>query len=115
MRVLVVEDEPAVRHVIDRMLTSRGHHVLTAASVAEANALLLDFPNVPDLALLDVVLPGMSGMAYAQLLRKQFAAIRIVFMTGYLESAKITAAALGGPLLLKPFSAVSLLEAVEGR
>ena len=81
MRLLVVEDEAAVRHVIDRVLTGHGHHVVAAPSAIEATALLLDFPEPPDVALLDLVLPGMSGLDYAERLAWQFPMIRLVFMT----------------------------------
>ena len=113
MRVLVVEDEPAVRHLIDRLLTGRGHHVLTAPTAAEATALLYDFPGALDVALLDLILPGMSGLTYAEQLERMFPGVRVVIMTGWMDGAQLGAAEARGPLLWKPFSRESLISATE--
>jgi DNA-binding response OmpR family regulator len=99
----VVEDDPAVRHLIDVVLTCRGHDVLIAASAPLANALLLDFPAPPGVAVLDVILPkGTSGVAYGRELLSRFPGIRLVFMTGWPEAAEAIGAATLGPLLSKP-------------
>jgi len=87
--------------------------VLTAPTVAEAAALLLDFPWTLDAALLDVVLPGTSGLVYAEQLRQRYPAARVVLMTGWLEPEKLEAARRRGPVLLKPFTPRALIEAVE--
>jgi DNA-binding response OmpR family regulator len=58
-RVLLVEDEPALRRVIARNLTSRGLEVSEAATVADA--LLALHSALPDLILLDINLPDRSG------------------------------------------------------
>jgi DNA-binding response OmpR family regulator len=113
MRLLVVEDEAAVRHVVDRLLTAHGHHVVVAPTVIEAMALLLDFPEAPDVGLLDLVLPGMGGVAYAKHLVRQFPMIRLVFMTGWFEGPQMAEAEALGTLLLKPFTPHTLLAAVE--
>lgn len=113
MRVLVVDDEPPIRHLVDRLLTRRGHDVLTAPSVFEAMALLLDFPAPLDLALLDVRLPGMAGLAYADQLERAHPAIRLVFMTGSVDEAELVAAETRGSLILKPFGVRDLIAAVE--
>ena len=102
MRVLVVEDEPAVRHVLDILLTRRGHHVLTAPCAHEAFALLLDFPQVPHLALIDLALPRMGGFAFGEMLRRDFPDVRLVFMTGWAEHHDIVQAQRVGELLMKP-------------
>jgi CheY-like chemotaxis protein len=113
MRVLVVENEPAVRHVIDIALTRAGHHVVAAPSVFDAMALLLDFAHTPDVALLDLIMPGMGGLAYAEMLRRQHPAIRLVFMTGWQEHPDVDAAAQIGTILFKPFAPHVVRAAVE--
>jgi len=113
VRVLVVEDEPAVRHLIDRILTRRGHSVLTAPSAYEADAILLDFPAPIAVALLDLVLPGIGGREYAEHLASRFPAIRVIFMTGWFDNPELRAVAASGPLLLKPFSTDALIAATE--
>src|SRR5690606_21105085 len=65
VRVLVVDDEPALREVLSRRLMHWGFHVQEAADVREAEMLMDTFE--PDLVLSDVVMPGVSGL---QLLRR---------------------------------------------
>ena len=110
MRVLVVEAEPAVRHLADRVLTGRGHFVITAPSMFEAIALTLDFPEPIDIALLDVVTPGMGGLAYVDYLKRQFPAVRVVLMIVRSDVSKVPSTA---PLLFKPFTAQALISIAE--
>ncbi len=68
-RVLIVEDEPTLRRLILRNLTSRGHEVREAATAAEARAMLEK--ELPDLMLLDVNLPDRSGLDVLRDLQQQ--------------------------------------------
>lgn len=111
--MLVVEDEPAVRHIIDRLLTASGHHVIAAPDVFTAMALVLDYQWKLDVALLDLSLPGMGGLAYADHFSRQFPDSRIVFMTGHVEETKIAEAERRAPVLLKPFESQQLFKAIE--
>jgi len=116
LRILVVEDDPSVRSLIDRVLTAAGHHVQAAPSPGEASAFVLyDMPQVPELALLDIVLPGVSGVRYAGDLRRLFPAIHLLFMTGWLEDDQDLQqqARRLGRILYKPFDRSALLEAVS--
>jgi CheY-like chemotaxis protein len=112
VRVLVVEDEAAVRHLIDRVLTRRGHHVLMAERPELADAILLDFQAAPDVAVLDVILPGKSGVTYATELEQQFPAIRVVFITGWHHGPFVEDAKARGTLLTKPFTPADLLDLI---
>jgi putative two-component system response regulator len=81
-RVLVVDDEPAVTTLLERLLTSEGYSVRVAADAASAFSEVADFK--PDIILLDVVFPGGSGFNVCQQL-KQDAATRltpIILVTG---------------------------------
>ena len=83
LRVLAVEDEPAIRHIIDRVLTRRGHHVLTAPDASQAGLLLLDFPDPLDVGLIDIRLPGpLNGIELAAQLSRRIPAMRIIMTTG---------------------------------
>lgn len=116
LRILVVEDDASVRGLIDRVLTAAGHQVLAAPSPGEASAFVLyDMPQVPELALLDIVLPGASGLQYAGDLRRLFPAIRLLFMTGWLEDEQDLQqqARRLGRILYKPFDRRALLDAVS--
>jgi len=115
LRVLVVEDDAAIRLLVDRVLTGAGHLVQTAPNAREATAwILYDLPQVPDVALLDIVLPETSGLEYAETLRQHFPSIRIVFMTGWPEGeGRHEEASRLGAVLLKPFNRDALLAAIE--
>jgi class 3 adenylate cyclase/CheY-like chemotaxis protein len=58
-RILVVDDNPSIRDLLSRRLTHAGHQVTTASEGAAALALVAADP--PDLVLLDIMMPGMSG------------------------------------------------------
>jgi CheY-like chemotaxis protein len=114
-RILVVEDDPAVRHLIDIVLTCQGHHVILASSAPLANAQLLDFPDHPPaVAVLDLVRPGgTDGLAFADALRQRFPDIRLIFMTGWPDRPDADRAASLGPVLYKPFSMDDLSAALS--
>jgi len=65
--ILVVEDEPAIRELLKINLVDAGYEVREAADAESANALLKE--ALPDLVLLDWMLPGQSGLAFAKQLR----------------------------------------------
>jgi PAS domain S-box-containing protein len=82
-RVLVVDDNADAADTLQTLLSLDGHEVRTAASGPEALEVLGDFS--PDLALLDIGLPGMSGLELARRLRAQpaLAGIKLVALTGW--------------------------------
>src|SRR5574341_485327 len=65
--ILVVEDEPAIQELVAVNLEHAGHRVLRAADVPEAQALVREV--LPDLVLLDWMLPGTPGLNFARQLR----------------------------------------------
>jgi two-component system, OmpR family, phosphate regulon response regulator PhoB len=65
--ILVVEDEPAIQELLTLTITQAGHQPLRALSVEQAQQLLRT--ALPDLILLDWMLPGMSGIEYARQLK----------------------------------------------
>jgi two-component system phosphate regulon response regulator PhoB len=67
LNILIVEDEPAIQELIAVNLEGAGHHVLRAADSEQAQAVLRQ--TLPDLVLLDWMLPGQSGLAIARRLR----------------------------------------------
>src|SRR2546430_2100377 len=67
--ILVVEDEPAIQELIAVNLEHAGHQVLRAANVPEAEALVREV--LPDLVLLDWMLPGPPGVNFARQLRDE--------------------------------------------
>jgi len=114
--ILLVEDEPDLRRVAQRMLEVKGFRVLAASGAAEARALLAQ-PAGADVRLLlsDVIMPGESGPQLAASLLKSRPQLRVLFMSGYvgdeLRTEELVRA--GGHLLQKPFTADDLAAKVQ--
>ncbi len=82
-RILLVEDEPAVRLVVRRLLESAGYVVTEAGDGEEAVAHLEVRGLEVDLVLSDVVMPRMNGKALADHLRRTKPRLPVILMTGY--------------------------------
>lgn len=109
--VLLVEDDPAVRGVVSRILRRIGCRVEEAESAEGAIACLED-PTTPRPALLflDVRLPGMNGIDLARHLRERFPAVPILFLSGDAQFSRLGQSVGSGVLFLaKPFR-MSVLE-----
>ena len=70
-RVLVVDDDPAIRSLLDALLTDEGHEVRTAANGAAALEVLRTY--TAQVILLDIDMPVMDGTAFAQRYREECA------------------------------------------
>ncbi|MEP6990801.1 MAG: PAS domain S-box protein [bacterium] len=104
-RMLVVDDEPAMRAAVSGFLQSLGHHVAVAPNTHEARALLA--ASEYDVVLLDLRMPEPGGEAFYRELRQHddVHAGRVVFMTGDLQSeaAQRFLTEAGRPVIGKPF------------
>lgn len=101
--VLVVEDEPAIRQLIVRILKREHYHVYAAADPLEALSILGGNATI-DVLLTDVMLPHMSGKELAERVKERSPGTRTLFMSGYAgEEVNID-----GPFLEKPFSPMDL-------
>jgi len=113
--ILVVEDEPAIQELIAVNLEHAGHQVLRAGSVAEAEVLIRD--ALPDLVLLDWMLPGRPGAAFARELRgdQRTRDIPIIMLTARAqEQDKIAGLDAGADdYVTKPFSPRELLARIK--
>jgi len=103
--VLVVEDEPSLRDLVEHVLGTFGYRVLATGSGEEALAVAGGLQGPLHLVLTDVIMPGMSGTALAERLRAMRPEVRVLFMSGY---AAHPAIAPGAPLVSKPFTPRSL-------
>jgi PAS domain S-box-containing protein len=112
--ILVAEDEPAVRHLVCRVLRGKGYRVLEAADGEAALEAALAAGAI-DLLVTDLVMPGMGGAALASRLVELRPALRVVFITGYAPEAVERQAdlAVGSGLLEKPFTADQLARKVR--
>ncbi|MDP1735670.1 MAG: sigma-54 dependent transcriptional regulator [Sulfuritalea sp.] len=111
--VLVVDDEPGMVSFLHRSLALRCGWVATAGSVEEAAELLSR--RHFDLIVLDIALPGRSGVEWLHDLRAQGFAGDVVLMTAYadLETAIDALRAGASDFLLKPFSVAQMLNAIK--
>jgi two-component system cell cycle sensor histidine kinase/response regulator CckA len=113
--VLLAEDEPAVRAVVQQVLERHGYTVLVAPNGNLALKLVAANPGAVQLLLTDVVMPGMSGRQLAA----QFSALqpgaRVLFMSGYTSDAVVRHGVLepGIAYLQKPFSPEALARKVR--
>jgi two-component system, cell cycle sensor histidine kinase and response regulator CckA len=83
--VLIVDDEEAVRITASRMASYFGFQVKLASSGQEALDIVRESPEVFDLVLLDLTMPGMDGFATFSAIRQVRPAQRIVVFSGYSE------------------------------
>ncbi len=112
-RILIVEDEPALRRLIARGLTDAGYEVVTASGSNEALATALESDEPIDLLLTDVVMPEIMGPALAERIHAARPEVRVLFMSGFARPALDDPdVPLNGPLLQKPFTAQELLAGV---
>lgn len=113
--ILVVEDEPGVLRAVQRILVAHGFNLLTATNGEEALKVFEEYEDAIDLLLTDVVMPGMSGVQLAKKVMRRDESIRVLYMSGYTESALSLDQLVAGKsdLILKPFTASDLLEVIE--
>lgn len=113
--ILVVEDEAAIAELIVVNLSFAGHKVLRAADTEQARTLIT--AELPDLILLDWMLPGKSGMQFAQTLRKdeRTRTVPIIMLTARTdEQDKIDGLEAGADdYVTKPFSPKELLARIK--
>jgi two-component system phosphate regulon response regulator PhoB len=104
--ILIVEDEPAIQELLALNLTQAGHNPIRALSVEQAQLLMRD--ALPDLIILDWMLPGMSGIEFARKLKSDdfTKTIPIIMLTARGEEAdKIRGLEVGADdYVTKPFS-----------
>lgn len=112
--VLVVEDEPVVRSVITEILTNEGYRVMEASDAPSGLQILNQNARV-DLLITDIGLPGMNGREFADQARSIRPDLKILFVTGYAQSAAKAKGFLkpGMDLITKPFDNAKFSERVR--
>lgn len=115
MRVLVVDDEPAIRHALERALRRRGFEVVSASGGDSAYTLLSETPI--DLVLLDVRMPQVSGDALFLAIVRRWPHLRdrVILMSGhpYAVEEDWPAELRHCPLLAKPFNLDLLFQTID--
>jgi signal transduction histidine kinase/CheY-like chemotaxis protein len=109
--VLLVDDDDDVRSALADTIGAAGHACRTAASGAEALVRIDEAP--PEVLVVDYAMPGMTGAELAARVRATHPALRVVFVTGYADSAAIDAVSDARTVTLrKPFDADALIAAI---
>ena len=113
--ILVVEDEPAIQELISYGLRQAGHKTFCAGNAEQAMEIVNDI--LPDLVLLDWMLPGMSGIEFAKMLRQvpRTKNIPIIMLTARTEeSDKVSGLEVGADdYITKPFSPRELVARIK--
>lgn len=100
---LILDDDPGVLHVVDRVLRDAGMKTITTSSASEALRVLAESPA--DVVVSDISMPGMTGVEFLEHLRRTGSEVPVIFVTGLPElSTAIRAVELGAfRYLTKPF------------
>ena len=109
-KILIAEDEEALRAMCARGLTMSGHEVMTASDGAEALELLKRESGRFDLLLTDIRMPIMDGIALALAAARDFPDLTILLMTGYADQRERASGldAIIHDVIAKPFSLATL-------
>ena len=114
-RILVVDDDSTVSGAVREILQPEGFAIECPSD--PRSALMDALRRAPDLVILDVTMPGMTGWEFCAILRRQSATreVPVLFLTGRAEvKDRITAMQLGGSdFLAKPFGAADLRRKVR--
>ena len=114
-RILLVDDDPVILRLLKVNFEMEGYAVLSAVNGAEAVDVATS--ELPDIILLDVMMPGMNGLEAAEKLRSQAAtvSIPIVFVSAKAQTPDVRAGLDVGAVdyLTKPFDPVELVQKVE--
>jgi two-component system copper resistance phosphate regulon response regulator CusR len=110
--ILVVEDESLIRHLVVDTLTDEGHSVLSAASGEDALD-RLDGQQNPDLLIVDLRMPGMSGQEFVRRQRECGDSIPVVVLSGSSEAKQVGQELGAVAVIHKPFDLDELIRVVQ--
>jgi CheY-like chemotaxis protein len=112
-KVLVVDDEEIVRISCQRVFVPEGHDVTLCSSAKEAIELLEK--ETFDLVLADLMMPEVDGFELTLMIKKRWAGLKVVLMTGYITAkVRLEAESVGVDLFIeKPFLPEDILAALQ--
>jgi nitrogen-specific signal transduction histidine kinase/ActR/RegA family two-component response regulator len=114
--LLVVEDDPAVRHLARGVLEAQGYEVLSAANGQDALRVMHEHKGAPvRLVVTDVMMPLMGGKAMAEWLKTTYPELQILFTSGYTDNTIAHHGVLdaGVEFLAKPYTPATLVRKVR--
>jgi FixJ family two-component response regulator len=111
--IFIVDDDASVREAVSNLLESVGFRTQVFPSTEQFQSAAR--PEVPSCLLLDVRLPGVSGLEFQQMLAQAGISIPIIFITAHGDVPMTSRAMKGGAIdfLMKPFQKEDLLEAIH--
>jgi signal transduction histidine kinase/CheY-like chemotaxis protein len=114
-RILVVDDEPAVRRLLAKILRSRGYDVFETEDGPSALAFMSSTDRQMDLVVTDVFMPKMSGTQLAKEIQRRWPSIKILLVSGYPRGDNDQLAPLDAtlPMLGKPFTPMNIENTVR--
>ena len=113
-RILIAEDEDAMRALVARAMAIDGHDTVTARDGAEAMEILTGEDGAFDLLLTDIQMPVMDGIALALAAARDFPQLMILLMTGFADQRERASnlTAIVHDVVFKPFSVADIRTAV---
>jgi len=113
-RILIAEDEDAMRALVARAMATDGHDTVTARDGAEALEILTGEDGAFDLLLTDIQMPVMDGIALALAAARDFPQLMILLMTGFADQRERASNlnAIAHDVITKPFSVADIRIAV---
>ena len=115
-RILVVEDEPSLRHLVSACLRHQGYQVWEAANGIEALKIWQQHRHQMDLLLTDMVMPeGLTGLELAEQLRRDNSQLKVIYTSGYSVDLATEGLSLdeGMNYLQKPFEPATLVKTIR--
>ena len=110
-QVLLAEDEPSVRNLMQLLLNSWGYRVFTARNGREAMEIAEEHKGPIDLLVSDVTMPEMEGPELAEKLKAKRPRLRVILLSGYSRTRVVLER--GWKFIQKPFQPQELKAAVE--
>jgi DNA-binding response OmpR family regulator len=114
-KIIIVDDEPNIAIPLEFLMQHNGYDVLVAQSGEETVELISK--NIPDLILLDVMLPGINGFQVCEIIRlnPEWKKIKVIFLTAHHSELEITKGLKLGAddYITKPFSNATLVGKVK--
>ena len=112
-RVLVVDDEDALRMVLSSELSSSGYEVATASDGDEAITVIQN--KKFDLVLLDIKMPKVDGFEVLKFIKKNYPSVKVIMLTGFADLKNAIESKKHGAedFVSKPYDLVDLLTTIE--
>ncbi len=110
-QVLIAEDEPVVRLLLNRLLKIWGYRTLLASNGKQAMEVAQQHEGEIDLLLSDVTMPEMNGPELAAKLTERRPSLKVILMSGYSQAQ--VALRRGWKFVQKPFKPATIKEAIE--